>query len=593
MMNNSINKKYWLGIAIALIIGIIVGAQFFGGSNESFQTTEAEHEHESTTWTCSMHPQIRSQEPGQCPICGMDLIPLAKGADHKDNPMAVKMSATAAKLANIQTIVVGKENAIKSIRLNGKVMPNERLVKTQPSHVDGRIEELLVNTTGEEVKAGQKLASIYSPELITAQQELLQAIQIKDKQPALYRASVEKLKALRVADSQIKDLEKSGKVSGNIGIYADRSGIVLDKKVNVGDYLKKGEALFTIADLSKVWVVFDAYEGDLNFIEVGDELSFTVASLPGKDLSGKITFVNPTVNPQTRVTSVRVEVKNTDGKLKPEMFAVATVQSDVSKSHELILPKTAVMWTGERSVVYVQDSESEEPSFELREVLLGPSLGNGYSIAGGLEVGERVVVNGTFTVDAAAQLAGKPSMMNPQGGVAMTGHNHGNMDKSSSAEKPDIKKVEMEVSAQTKKEISAVLQSYFELKDALVTSDESLAVQAADKMEAALDKVQMGEMKEMAHAQWMAALPELHSLMTKFNSQANIDVLRKAFLRLSEEMVQIAEAFGPFEKPIYVLSCPMADNNKGGDWLSASEEIMNPYYGDMMLKCGDVKKKID
>lgn len=587
----NVSSKVW--IALALVAGVFIGALFFGGSKENPKAKEAEHEHESTTWTCSMHPQIRSQEPGQCPICGMDLIPLAKGADHKDNPMAVKMSTTAAKLANIQTIVVGKENAIKSIRLNGKVMPNERLVKTQPSHVDGRIEELLVNTTGEEVKAGQKLASIYSPELIAAQQELLQAVQIKDKQPALYQASLEKLKSLRVAESQIKELESSGKVMENIGIYADRSGIVLDKKVNVGDYLKKGEALFTIADLSKVWVVFDAYEGDLNFVDVGDELSFTVASLPGKNFSGKITFVNPTVNAQTRVTSVRVEVKNTDGKLRPEMFAVAKVQSDLSKTNELILPKTAVMWTGERSVVYVQGGDNEEPSYELREVLLGPSLGNGYSIASGLEVGERVVINGTFTVDAAAQLAGKPSMMNPQGGAVMTGHNHGNMEMSSSGEKTEVKEMNMEVSTQTKKEISAVLQSYFELKDALVTSDKNVAVKAAGKMEAALDKVKMGEMNEIAHGKWMETLPVLRSLMTKFNSKANIDVQRKAFLRVSEEMVLIAETFGPFDKPIYVLNCPMADNNQGGDWLSNSEEVMNPYYGDMMLKCGDVKKKID
>jgi len=588
----NISRNGWIAVVLALTVGLILGYLFFkNGENEEHAHPVAE-EVKATTWTCSMHPQIKAQEPGQCPICGMDLIPLSKGTDHKDNPMAVKMSATAAKLANIQTMEVGKENAKKSIRLNGKVVPNERMVKTQSSHVDGRIEELLVNTTGEEVKAGQKLASIYSPELITAQQELLQVLEIKSEQPALYKASVEKLKSMKVSQNQISEIEKTGEIQENIGIYADRSGIVLTKKVNVGDYLKKGEALFTIADLSKVWVVFDAYEGDLGFIKEEDELSFTVASLPGKSFTGKVTFVNPTVDPQTRVTKVRVEIENESGKLKPEMFANATVQSRLGESGEMILPKTAVMWTGERSVVYVYDGNEEEPSYELREVVLGPALGNAYSINSGIEVGERVVVNGTFTVDAAAQLAGKPSMMNLEGGAAVTGHHHGK-DMSSEEEKSEMKTIDMEVSEQTKKEISEVLQSYFKLKDALVTSDKGLAVKAAEDMMGKVDKVKMGEMSRMGHSTWMDALPVLRSLFTKFTDKANIDVQRKAFVRLSEQMVVVAETFGPFDKPIYVLSCPMADNNKGADWLSATDEVMNPYYGDMMLKCGDVKKKID
>lgn len=586
-----VRVKVWA--LTALIVGLVLGALLFGGSDNQQENKKESTEKIATTWTCSMHPQIKAQEPGQCPICGMDLIPLAEHGTGDDNPMAVKMSATAAKLANIQTIVVGSGDATKSIRLNGKIVPNERLVKTQASHVDGRIEDLLVNTTGERVKQGQKLASIYSPELITAQQELLQVANIKANQPTLYKATVEKLRALKVSQNQIDEIERSGKVKEEVGIYADRSGIVLDKKVNVGDYLKKGETLFTIADLSKVWVLFDAYEGDLNFIKEGDALKFTIASIPGREFTGKIVFINPTVSTQSRVTTVRVEVSNAQGDLKPEMFAVANIEADLGASDKMILPKSAIMWTGERSVVYIQEKNTTQPSYALREVNLGTALGDAYTIEGGLASGDRVVVNGTFTVDAAAQLAGKPSMMNPEGAAVMAGHHHGEMAQTTSAKNAKESGQGMEVSETTKKEIAAVVQAYIQLKDALVTSDKELAVEIATTMKGKVEAVKMEQMAGTAHKKWMELLPALNSPLGKFESNANIDVQRKAFVRLSEKMVIMVEAFGPFEWPIYVMNCPMADNNQGAEWLSLSDEIMNPYYGDMMLKCGDVKKKID
>lgn len=593
----SINKKAWMAVALALIVGLFLGYLFFG-HNETVEPMQKalEEEAPATTWTCSMHPQIRQPEPGQCPLCGMDLIPLAEDGDNGDNPMMVQMSETAARLANIQTMAVGSGSAVKTLRLNGKVQPNERLVKTQSSHVSGRVEQLFVNTTGEQVRQGQKLATLYSPELITAQQELLQGVAIKESQPALYRAAREKLKSLRLSDKQIDRIEANGKVEENIPIYADRSGIVLKKMVNVGDYLNKGEALFTIADLSKLWVVFDAYESDLSFLQTGDEISFSVASLAGKEFSGKITFIDPIVNPQSRTAQVRVEIANPDGRLKPEMFAKAEIKATLGAENQLTVPKSAVMWTGERSVVYVQVAAGERKGYELREVMLGPSLGSEYVIEEGLNVGERIVVNGTFTIDAAAQLAGKPSMMNPEGGVAMTGHNHGGLDvgNSSPSNKNTTKSQAqtMEVSEATKAEISKVLQSYFTLKDALVASQTKEAAKAADNLEKNMEEVKMEKMKGEAHKLWMQTLPMVNSSLSKINTQANIDVQRKAFVVLSKALVEIAQNFGPFENPIYVLNCPMANNNTGADWLSASDEILNPYYGDMMLKCGDVKMKI-
>lgn len=580
----SVSLKYWIFIGIALLAGLAIGSFLFDGKEVTPTEEVVEELEESTTWTCSMHPQIRQPEPGQCPICGMDLIPVSEDADEGEL-MAVQMSETAARLANIQTMRVGMENAAKTIRLNGRVVPNERLVKTQSAHISGRIEQLLVNTTGEQVRQGQLLARVYSPELVSAQRELLQAYAIRESQPAIYEAAREKLRALRISQNQIEQIIQSGEVQESLGIYADRSGIVLEKMVNVGDYLERGEALFTIADLSNVWVVFDAYESDLSFLDEGDRLKFTVASIPGQTFEGEITFIDPVVDPQTRTAEVRVETNNPNRRLKPEMFATATVEAQLGDGEQLVVPKSAVMWTGERSVVYVKVPNTEQPSFRLREVELGPALGNAYVIEEGLEAGEQVVINGTFTVDAAAQLAGKPSMMNPAAGAMMKDHDHAEMQTD-----PDMEQVE--ISAAQKSEITALLQAYFQLKDALVASDEKQAARHARSMEEKLNDIEMASMAEAAHQHWMHILPKLKATLKEINSKANIDSQRKAFVPLSEAVVEIARSFGPFEQAVYVMHCPMANEDKGANWLSTTEEVLNPYYGDLMLRCGEVTQEI-
>ncbi|ELR73107.1 Putative Co/Zn/Cd efflux system membrane fusion protein [Fulvivirga imtechensis AK7] len=584
-------RNPWLVALLALATGLFLGYLFWSGNDANEQEADhsvAEHADE-TVWTCSMHPQIRQSEPGKCPICGMDLIPLASD-DGGVNAMAVSMTETAVKLANVQTMQVGTAAVEKAIRLNGTVVPDEKLVKSQSAHVSGRVEQLFVNTTGEYVQKGQRLASIYSPELIAAQQELLQTLSIKDSQPALYKASVEKLKALRLSEKQINGIGESGNIRETIDILADQSGIVMEKKVNVGNYLKRGEALYTIADLSRVWVEFDAYENDLPWVDLGDRVEFTVASLPGQKFDGKVTFISPVINMQTRVARVRVETANPGQKLKPQMFATGIVQAEIrADDQQLTLPKSAVMWTGERSVVYVKDQASETPSFLMREVVLGPSLGDRYVVEEGLETGELVVVNGTFTVDAAAQLAGKPSMMNPEGGAAMTGHDHGVV--SGTITNAPVQRVKASEAA--KKELEDLILSYYPLKDALVASNHKEAVIEAKDFKARLNKISMKNFEGEAHDLWMQLQGTLNRNVEALISSANIDQARKHFIPLSEGMVKLAKSFGPFAQAIYVQHCPMANDDKGADWLSSIDEIRNPYYGEMMLTCGEVSETIE
>jgi Cu(I)/Ag(I) efflux system membrane fusion protein len=412
------SNKY-LKYSLLLILGIFLGWLFFHPS----QKNKEKHDYSSevvqgTIWTCAMHPQIRREEPGKCPICGMDLIPLVQNSTASIDPGAIHLTAEAAQLANVLTTVVSRQKPVMEIRLYGKVQADERLLQSQVSHVPGRIERLAVNFTGESVVKGQVLAQVYSPELVTAQQELLEAAKTKETQPAIYEAAKEKLHQWKLSDNQITNIEESGSVQDTVDIVSNSSGIVTSRRVNTGDYVSQGTVLFDIADLSRVWVMFDAYESDLQFLRKGEKISFTLQSLPGENYSANIVFVDPVIDPVTRVAKVRVEIGNQSGRFKPEMFATGIVSSNLTKYRDnLVIPKSAVLWTGKRSIVYVKQPGTDEPVFKIREIGLGPMLGESYVVTDGLSEGEEIVTSGAFSVDAAAQLEGKPSMMNPQGGA--------------------------------------------------------------------------------------------------------------------------------------------------------------------------------
>jgi Cu(I)/Ag(I) efflux system membrane fusion protein len=411
------SNKY-VDFSLILMVGLFLGWLIFHPS----QNKEKKNDHstevaQGTIWTCAMHPQIRMEQPGKCPICGMDLIPLINSSTTSIDPSAIHLSKEAAQLANVLTSIVSKQTPVKEVRLYGKVQADERLFQSQVAHVPGRIERLSVNFTGEPVIKGQILAEIYSPELVTAQQELLETVKTKQLQPELYEASKEKLRQWKLTDDQIAKIESSGVVQNNFEVVSNTAGTVTARRVNTGDHVSQGTVLFDIADLSKVWIMFDAYESDLQFLHIGEKLLFTLQALPGVDFSGNIIFIDPVIDPVTRVAKVRVETGNKSGKLKPEMFATGIVSTTLNEYRDnMVIPKTAVLWTGKRSVVYVKQPGTDEPIFKLREVGLGPMLGESYVITDGLTEGEEIVTSGTFSVDAAAQLEGKPSMMNPPGG---------------------------------------------------------------------------------------------------------------------------------------------------------------------------------
>lgn len=593
MILNS-NKKILALIVLSLVIGGAVGYLIRQPKLQHISTSDNQHISisDNQIWTCSMHPQIRQSEPGDCPICGMDLIPL-ETTDSELDPMAVSMSPTAMQLAQVQTLVVGEGNAEKSIRLNGKVQADERLLFTQSSHIPGRVEKLSVNFTGDFVSKGQVIANIYSPELVTAQEELFEARKIEETQPALFNAAKEKLKNWKLTDKQIEQILASDKTIEQFPVLANVSGYVTKKMVNLGDYIKQGQAIYEIADLSKVWVLFDVYESDMTWIKKGASVSYTVQSIPGKTFDGTISFIDPVIDPKTRVAKARIETNNKDLALKPEMFVSGTLEAKVKTSNASItVPKTAVMWTGKRSVAYVMQNSDKGVSFLMREVTLGPELGESYVIESGLEPGEEIAVNGTFSIDAAAQLAGKPSMMNPEGGVAMTGHNHGD-GSNSIIEKMPASSKEASISADTKKPFQPLFETYFNLKTALVADDFETAKEEGKAMNTALAKVDMSLFKGDAHDVWMKYSASLKASLQHIEHLEDIKALRESFISISNTMIGIAESFDPISSTIYVQHCPMADSYKGADWLSQDKEIRNPYFGAAMLSCGEITKTLE
>ncbi|MFE8423586.1 efflux RND transporter periplasmic adaptor subunit [Tenacibaculum sp. ZH5_bin.1] len=563
-------KKYIIYIAI-LIAGVFLGSLLFGGSSNS----EAAHDHTTAEkgkmWTCSMHPQIMQPEPGDCPICGMDLIPAEAGAEGLEANQ-FKLTKNALALANVQTTVIG--NAISTdntITLSGKIAENEKSNAVQVSYFAGRIERLNVNFTGEKIRKGQLLATVYSPELVKAQQELLTAASVKENQPALYKAVRNKLKLWKLSENQINQIEKTGKVKENFPVYATVSGTVSEKLVEQGDYVSQGQALLKIANLSSVWANFDVYENQISNFKVGQNISITTNAYLNETFKAKVSFIDPVLNQETRTVTIRAVLNNSKGRFKPAMFVIGKVEATEKQTEQqLSIPATAVLWTGKRSVVYIKPDASKSV-FEMREVVLGRRAGESYLVEKGLKSGEEIVTNGVFTIDASAQLQGKKSMMN---------HTKEIMESFSTSKK-------------FKEQLQKAYEAYIVLKDALVKTDANAAKISAGNLQKALTSVDMKLLtNEEAHKQWMQLVPALKSSNAEIGKTTDVSAQRKYFKVLSEHFIIAVQSFG-INEVTYKQYCPMADSDKGAYWLSKEKQVLNPYFGEGMLKCGEVKEIIN
>jgi membrane fusion protein, copper/silver efflux system len=552
-------------MAGCFLIGILAGWLI---TRNSEYHPEGEHTHvaeDGTVYTCSMHPQIRQNEPGQCPLCGMALTPVRQSSG-ESNPFVLEMTPEAMALSNVQTTEVSSGLMGQNVQLTGKIQIDEQRVQRITANFAGRLDQLLVNFIGQEVRKGQKLASIYAPELVTAQRELLETARLKDRQPALYQASLEKLRLLKISTEQIKAIESSGEIQTHVDIFADVSGVVTARNVAEGDFVNRGSVLMEVIDLRQVWVMMDVYESDLARINRGDEVSFEASAYPGKTFKAKVTYIDPLLNPGTRTVGVRAEAANPGFQLKPEMFVSARITSGQSNQiNNLMIPKGAVLWTGPRAIVYVQKGNNSAPAFEMREVTLGNRSGDNYVVLVGLEEGEKVVSNGVFAVDAAAQLSGNYSMMM----------------------QPVMKT--LDVPEAFRLQLESVIHQYLPVKDALVQTNSIATREAVPALLSAMSKVESGSLSKKASDVWSAIKPKLQKSINDLAKESDVELQRKHFEDLSDQLIEAVEYFGLNSETFYKQYCPMAFNDTGAYWLSSQQEIKNPYFGDKMLTCGVVK----
>jgi Cu(I)/Ag(I) efflux system membrane fusion protein len=644
-------KKYRIALAL-----LILGAAFLAGYLLRGPQPASPHNHANAAvaaepekdiiWTCSMHPQIQLHEPGQCPICFMDLIPLEEETGNDSGDRQLTVSESAARLMQIETQPVMRRFVTREIDMVGEVDYDETRLAFITARFPGRLDRLFVDYTGIPVKQGEHMAEIYSPELLSAQQELLQALKALHNLPADAGVSVrqmaettveavrEKLRLWNLSDKQIEAIEQRGAASDRLVINAPVSGIVIHKNANAGMYVDTGTKIYTLADLSRVWVLLEAYESDLAWLRYGQQVTFTTESYPGETFTGHISFIDPVLNRGTRTIPVRVTVSNETLRLKPGMFIRARVQSQLNTDGDVVDPDLAGKWispmhpeivkdepgtcdicsmplvkaetlgyahrdparqplvipaeapllTGKRAVVYVQLPNREKPTFEGREITLGHRAGPWYIVKGGLHEGEQVVTHGNFKLDAELQIRAKPGMMSitadeEEPAESMTDMPHAHHQTESESVNPQFTEA-----------IDRLINRYLQLQGALANDEYKTAQQAVTALSTVAEKIPADNLSTAQRKTWKKQQNDLTIILKSARESDNIGQLRSAFALLSEQMMELAEDYRPNHTALYEFHCPMAFDNRGANWLQQSETTANPYYGSAMLRCGSVTR---
>ncbi|MCB9911139.1 MAG: efflux RND transporter periplasmic adaptor subunit [Planctomycetes bacterium] len=561
----------------------------------------------------------------------MDLV--LRDSAESEQPRQLSMSPAAKALARITTSPVERKKVIRLVRMVGKVDYNETAVRTISAWVPGRLERLFVDYTGLKVQKGDHLVQLYSPELYSAQEELLatrarmQSVApdssdfLTESNQRAYVGARQKLQLLGLTEAQVSELETRGEAEEYVDLTSPQSGVVIEKLLEEGTYVQTGTPIYRVADLSKLWVLLDAYEQDLVWLRYGQDVSLEVEALPGETFAGTVVFIDPIIHEHTRTAKVRVNVDNSDGRLKPGMFVRATVSAPmgsqgvivgnelagkwVSPMHPevihdepgqcdvcgmdlvpaeslglvptettgqpwpLVIPLSAVLATGKRAVVYVEVPDTERPTYEGREVQVGPRAGDSILVLSGLAEGERVVTHGAFRIDSSMQIQAKPSMMSMPGDALRPGPGS---------------------AAAFRAQLAPWYGAYAKLQQALAGDDLEAAQQAVELASHALEEISATALDDAFRASWTAQQTGLREELRVAASAQSLEGVREAFAGLAKTTLDLVQTFGHNGAALLVeVHCPMAFDNRGADWLQVGEEVSNPYFGASMLRCGEVR----
>jgi membrane fusion protein, copper/silver efflux system len=591
---------------VVLLVGLLVGSTLLSRSQphdddgrDGIRAAQGDPDSgEGIEWTCSMHPQVRLPGPGKCPICGMDLIPVATGdedGEHGELPR-LTVSDRAAALMGVQVWPAQRRDMAGEVRLSGVIDYDETQVHEVVLRTEGQVERLHVNYERAPVRRGQALAEIYSPAVHTASQELLQARRsaAAGGMADLVEAAAAQLMSLGVSRAQIDRILATGQPARTFTLYSPGEGVVSELVARQGEWLMGGGRLMRVAGLGRVWAQFDAYERDLAQLRVGQALQFTVESFPGEIFGGTVSFIDPVVDSDRRTARIRVQVDNPGGRLKPGMLVRGQATSTGSGG-ALVVPATAPLFTGQRALVYVQLPGYDRPTFEPREVVMGARTGAYREITSGLAEGELVVVNGAFRIDSELQIRGRPSMMAGPAPLPAAGHDHdrGTSPPAATGERrPDTGRLPVDLSAADGRQLETVVSAYLKVAHALSRDDPGSARSAATVLTSALDSAALDGLDRDAGREWNRLRTGMRRSAAAMAGAGDLVTLRRELLPLSDLIESAVRSFRSDEVgPLFRAMCPMVAGGEG-TWLTRVERVENPYHGEDMFGCGEVQGRV-
>lgn len=634
-----LNTLTWLGKGIAKLVGLIAAAAAMlwlvgfamrqgwiplAESGQSAATAQAQVER----YICPMMCVPPTTEPGRCPVCGMELVAAAESGD--GDGVSIQIEAVARRLIGVQTAEAKYESLTKTIRTIGAIEYDESKLSTISAYVDGRLEQMYADYVGVPVSQGDDLALIYSPELYSAQTEYLSAQGEASasrfiNSSELKALAEEKLIELGLSDEQIRTLKEEQTPKPRLRIQSPQDGTVIEKLAVEGDYIKTGQAIYRVADLSTVWMMLDLFPDDAALVLFGQEVEAEISSAPGLVFTGRVAFVDPTVSRETRSVRVRVEMLNLDGKLRPGDYATARIKVPalprevvydpalagkyISPMHPQVIrdapgqcpicdmdliptsnlgfaaepqpeeqvvtvPRDAVLMAGNDSVIYV---ETEPGRFEVRQVSIGGLTEERAIIAEGLEAGEVVATQGNFLLDSQSQLAGNPSLLDPR-----------RAQRFPPGPLPNLPTEPLlQLSAEASLEFDRAFKAYFEIQEALARDEAAPAVSVNLLIEALSLCLQIDELPDDVQREMGTARRSAERLV------GDIDLARPAFRTVSHAMIRSAYQVRGTSSSTSMIHyfCPMVPGG-GGDWLQSQEPLRNPYWGAEMLSCGEMVKNL-
>ena len=490
-----------------------------------------------------MHPWVKSDKPGRCTVCGMELVPVYEGGKGFDQATSdiVMLPEGSPNVTNVRTLEVKRQPLTRTLRVAGMIDDDDSRHRILSAYTGGRIEKLFVNFEGAEVQAGEPLATFYSKELFNAANEY--KVLAKQANPPLLASAELRLLQMGLTPEQIAKIPKRADNDIFFEIVAPLTGTVVKRHVYEGQYVQEGEKLFEIADFSKMWFQFIAYEQDLPFLKIGQEVTVRTAALPDKVFKAAVKFINPNMDDTTRSARVRVEIDNPNRELRHKLYADATVALEAPEV--VAVPRTAILWPGSNPRVYV---EQEKGAYQQRRVILGRAGDDAWEVLEGVKAGERVVASGNMLIDGQAQLNNLAAPVDE----TITTHDPA-----------------MEMTA----EEHDAMEKYLTAVAALT---ETLAADDVKAFNDALSKLPAPPKGLSAQAPAPAA---------------DLAAARKGFLPLSEAVAEYARQVRGHFPTLKIFRCPMTDQAgegmpKNAKWIQLTAELRNPFFGREMIDCG-------